>query len=103
MGQSVHLSLTLVRPKAEMDKRTRQTQIMGKSLDPRRSSSVADLLVREQAGHGMHLCTCACVYVCIGAHVHVCMCVYRMFLYSEKALFYILPEDSLCGESLGAA
>lgn len=98
----MHLSLTLVRPKAEMDKRTRQTQIMGKSLDPRRSS-VAGHLVREQAGHGVHLCTCSCVYVCIGAHVHVCICVYRMFLYSERALFYIPPGDSLCGESLGAA
>lgn len=77
-----------------MDKRTRQTQIMGKNLDPRRGNSVAGHLVREQARHGMYLYTCSCVYVC--------MCVYRMFLYSEKALSYILPEDPLCGESRGS-
>lgn len=102
----MHLSLTLVRPKAEMDKRTRQTQIMGKNLDSRRGNSVAGHLVREQvreqARHGMYLYTCSCVYVCIGAQVHVCMHVYRMFLYSEKALFYILTEDPLCGESRGS-
>lgn len=37
----MHLILTLVRLKAEMDERTRQTQIMAKSLDPKGGNSIA--------------------------------------------------------------